>query len=83
MSGKFLIFLLLSFPVLLLTSCDSRPEHKYVPSRGVEKPSYGDTLVDGTIGEPSNLIPMLSADSASHERCRPHLTTAFSSTTRI
>jgi peptide/nickel transport system substrate-binding protein len=67
MSGKSLIFLLLFFPVLLLTSCDSRPVHKYVPSRGAEKPSYGDTLVDGTIGEPSNLIPLLSADSASHE----------------
>jgi peptide/nickel transport system substrate-binding protein len=67
MSGKLLISLLLSFSVLFLTSCDSRPEKKYVPSRGVEKPSYGDTLVDGTIGEPSNLIPILSADSASHE----------------
>ena len=67
MSGKVFIFLLLCFPVLLLTSCDSRPEQKYVPSRGVEKPSYGDALVDGTIGEPSNLIPILASDSASHE----------------
>jgi len=30
------------------------------------KPAYGDTLVEGTIGEPSVLIPMLAGDSASH-----------------
>jgi peptide/nickel transport system substrate-binding protein len=30
-------------------------------------PAYGDTIVTATIGEPSNLIPMLAADSASHE----------------
>ncbi|MFC1591994.1 peptide-binding protein [Thermodesulfobacteriota bacterium] len=29
-------------------------------------PAYGDSLVVGTIGEPSNLIPMLASDSASH-----------------
>ncbi len=29
-------------------------------------PAYGDTLVEGTIGEPSILIPMLAGDSASH-----------------
>jgi peptide/nickel transport system substrate-binding protein len=31
------------------------------------EPAYGDTLVEGTIGEPSVLIPMLAGDSASHE----------------
>ena len=30
------------------------------------EPAYGDTLVEGTIGEPSVLIPMLAGDSASH-----------------
>ncbi|MDP2681717.1 MAG: peptide-binding protein [Deltaproteobacteria bacterium] len=29
-------------------------------------PAYGDTIVEGTIGEPSVLIPMLAGDSASH-----------------
>ena len=29
-------------------------------------PSYGDALIEGTIGEPSILIPMLASDSASH-----------------
>jgi peptide/nickel transport system substrate-binding protein len=30
-------------------------------------PDYGDTIVTGSIGEATNLIPMLSSDSASHE----------------
>ncbi|MBI4608232.1 MAG: peptide-binding protein [Candidatus Rokubacteria bacterium] len=29
-------------------------------------PSYGDALVEGSIGDASNLIPILAADSASH-----------------
>jgi len=33
---------------------------------GDENPAYGDAIVEGTIGEPSNLIPMLASDSASH-----------------
>jgi len=31
------------------------------------EPAYGDALVVGSIGEPSNLIPMLSSDSASSD----------------
>ncbi len=31
-----------------------------------ERPAYGDTLIEGTIGEPSTLIPMLAGDNASH-----------------
>jgi len=30
-------------------------------------PAYGDTLIEGSIGEPSVLIPMLAGDSSSHE----------------
>ncbi len=30
-------------------------------------PAYGDTLVEGTIGEPSILIPMLAGDASSHD----------------
>jgi peptide/nickel transport system substrate-binding protein len=32
----------------------------------VEQPVYGDALIEGSIGEPSVLIPMLAGDSASH-----------------
>jgi peptide/nickel transport system substrate-binding protein len=32
-----------------------------------EAPSYGDTIVVGSIGDASNLIPLLASDSASHD----------------
>jgi peptide/nickel transport system substrate-binding protein len=32
-----------------------------------DQPSHGDTLIVGSIGEPSILIPMLAGDSASHQ----------------
>ncbi|RLB03315.1 MAG: peptide-binding protein [Deltaproteobacteria bacterium] len=34
-----------------------------------EAPCYGDTIVVGSIGDASSLIPMLASDSASHEIC--------------
>ena len=40
----------------------------YAPAFSDEsKDRYGDALVNASIGEPSNLIPMLSSDSASHD----------------
>ncbi len=32
-----------------------------------DSPAYGDTIVEGTIGDASTLIPMLAGDSASHD----------------
>jgi peptide/nickel transport system substrate-binding protein len=32
-----------------------------------DAPSYGDTIIVGSIGDVSNLIPMLASDSASHD----------------
>jgi peptide/nickel transport system substrate-binding protein len=49
-------------------SCEkktSAPAHA-VSLSGSEEPAYGDALIEGTIGEPSVLIPMLAGDSASH-----------------
>ncbi len=37
------------------------------PSANNQNPSYGATLIVGSIGEPSILIPMLAGDSASHD----------------
>lgn len=58
-----------------MTGCDS----KLSGEQGADKkaareesgsyphgPAYGDLLIEGTIGEPSVLIPMLAGDSASH-----------------
>jgi peptide/nickel transport system substrate-binding protein len=35
--------------------------------QGVAEPAYGDIMVEGSIGDASNLIPLLASDSASHE----------------
>jgi peptide/nickel transport system substrate-binding protein len=61
------VFLLLALYLFLLASCDSGTDKKPVPSPGEDKPAYGDTLVEGTIGEPSNLVPILATDSASFD----------------
>jgi peptide/nickel transport system substrate-binding protein len=39
----------------------------YGPEAEELKPAYGDTLIVGSIGEPSILVPMLAGDSASHD----------------
>jgi peptide/nickel transport system substrate-binding protein len=51
--------------LLLLTACGKNE----APPQAVRQPAppaYGDSLVEGTIGEPSTLIPILASDSASH-----------------
>ncbi|MDH4231858.1 MAG: peptide-binding protein [Nitrospirota bacterium] len=68
--GKYrtVFFLALFLIIALSPSCKDRP--KAVNSTGLEnstgEPAYGDSLIEGTIGEPSILIPMLAGDSASH-----------------
>jgi peptide/nickel transport system substrate-binding protein len=64
--------LLLLFPVLVCATviggCRERPAS--MVQTALEDnggPAYGDTLVTGTIGEPTILIPMLAGDSASHD----------------
>lgn len=59
------IFMLL----ILLTGCKEKSV-SYIQSNTKEtgyEPAYGDTLITGSIGEPSVLIPMLAGDSASHD----------------
>lgn len=36
------------------------------PAAVSQKPAYGDTVIEGSIGDATNLIPMLASDSASH-----------------
>jgi len=45
------------------TGSEAPPAKKNVSTA---PPAYGDTLVEGTIGEASTLIPILASDSASH-----------------
>ncbi|MBA4418252.1 MAG: peptide-binding protein [Syntrophus sp. (in: bacteria)] len=46
-------------------SCGKKKDTAFYDDPGT--PSYGDTIITASIGEPSNLIPMLSSDSPSHE----------------
>ncbi len=54
--------------LLFLVAC-SRSEGTRETRTGPETagPCYGDTLIQGSIGEPSTLIPALASDSPSHE----------------
>ncbi|ORJ61537.1 peptide-binding protein [Geothermobacter hydrogeniphilus] len=62
-----------SVPVLLallmmamLSGC--QPDEGIVPASDADaKPAYGDTFIEASIGEPSNLLPILATDSASSE----------------
>lgn len=63
---KRVIYLLLI--ILVISSCKGKPAKTLQANlkNNSYEPAYGDTLIEGTIGEPSILIPMLASDSASH-----------------
>ena len=64
-SGISLLLLLLCS--LLLSACTaSETPQQSVPRAGAASPATGDSLVEGTIGEASTLIPILASDSSSH-----------------
>jgi len=70
MRNLFLAFCL--FLVTLFTACGSSSEQpetsdKEAKKTTVDEPAYGDIIIQGSIGDASNLIGMLSADSASHD----------------
>lgn len=50
-------------------ACTRPEDNSKPPATPVEAgvPCYGDTLIAGSIGEPSTLIPILASDSPSHE----------------
>jgi peptide/nickel transport system substrate-binding protein len=66
--GKFYISRLATLLLFagFLTACSSPQESEKVLLNENFQPAYGGMLVDGTTAEPSNLIPMLASDSASH-----------------
>jgi peptide/nickel transport system substrate-binding protein len=61
--------LFLMFVIFVVSSCKGKPAATVaVASENLHiEPAYGDALVVGSIGEPSNLIPMLASDSASFD----------------
>jgi peptide/nickel transport system substrate-binding protein len=50
---------------IMCFSCSKAREVKLYDDPG--KPAYGDTIITASIGEASNLIPILAGDSASHD----------------
>lgn len=67
MNGRVLAFLILVVAALFIAACDGGGKRQQHRPPGQAKPAQGDTLVDGAIGEPSNLIPILASDSSSHD----------------
>ncbi|MDR0882104.1 MAG: peptide-binding protein [Candidatus Adiutrix sp.] len=65
------LFILSLFSLLWLAACSDQPETPAArpgpaaPAAGPAGPVNGDTLVEATIGEPSNLLPALASDSSS------------------
>ena len=60
--------LVVVFLMVIAAACKGKTPSQTQSSSGdaVDGPAYGDALIEGTIGEPSTLIPMLASDSASH-----------------
>ncbi|MDY0300062.1 MAG: peptide-binding protein [Trichlorobacter sp.] len=56
--------------LMLITACNNQPDQQATATLRQNSsdiaPTDGDTLVEGTIGEASTLIPILASDSASH-----------------
>jgi peptide/nickel transport system substrate-binding protein len=53
--------------LILFTGCTADPDHAPKTRNPSAPPAFGDSLIVGTIGEPSTLIPLLASDSASHD----------------
>jgi len=59
------LFLLVAM-VIFPACTQAPPSSKHSVVKG-DKPAYGDTLIEGTIGDASTLIPILTSDSSSHD----------------
>src|SRR3972149_1869304 len=65
-SMKFINALLLAFVLFSFTGC-KKAEAPPTAQKAKGPPAYGDTIIIGSIGDASNLIPLLASDSASHD----------------
>ena len=57
----------LVFFYLTVTACSPQAPGGVPAGSGAAEPAHGDILVEGSIGDASNLIPLLASDSTSHE----------------
>ncbi|MCX5822875.1 MAG: peptide-binding protein [Deltaproteobacteria bacterium] len=52
---------------LTVTACGPKESGRAPAGSAAATPAYGDIMVEGSIGDASNLIPLLASDSTSHE----------------
>ena len=65
---KRFVLLIITLSVLSISGCEDKTATTVQTILGGnDKPAYGDALIEGSIGEPSVLIPMLASDQPSHE----------------
>ncbi len=55
------------FLALTIAACSPEEQHRAPAGSAAAAPAYGDIMVEGSIGDASNLIPLLASDSTSHE----------------
>jgi len=66
--GEVTLLRYIAIVIFFLILCGCGPSEKTrLHSNGDAKPAYGDILVEGSIGDASNLIPILASDISSHE----------------
>ena len=66
-SSNITIRTLVLLSLVLLAGCQNNND-VVVPAEGdAAKPAYGDTFIEASIGEPSNLLPVLASDSSSSD----------------
>ncbi|MEN6467079.1 MAG: ABC transporter substrate-binding protein, partial [Syntrophaceae bacterium] len=65
MNTRFTKYICILLIAAFLLSCSGGNDNSPA-SREDTGPAYGDIMVEGSIGDASNLIPLLSSDSASH-----------------
>jgi len=61
-----LVLLVLLFP-LLMTACTTSDQPSGLEPPAAKVPAFGDTFIEGSIGDASTLLPILASDSASSE----------------
>jgi peptide/nickel transport system substrate-binding protein len=63
---KYLIFIIVIVVHIVLWGCSRKEQDIAARNVADSGPAYGDIIVEGSIGDASNLIPILSSDSTSH-----------------